>query len=543
MFTFPITYWSADATPEEAFITRWKTDNTGTTNNDQINFRVEQASNYHIDWGDGNDETFVGTGDLIHTYSAVGTYTVTVTGTAVFSMLNNGDSQKLVDILQYGNVTFNNNIRVLYNTSMTAISATDIPNLSNLTTMRDMFQATPSLTTIPNFDQWDVSNITDIINIFEGTNFNGVLPIFTSAITCIQSFFNNNSFNQNINDKFPSAIDASSMFRNAGSFNNAGVGITGFNTVTNATQMYANASALNVSINGFTSCTNANGFLNGATIFNSTVSGFNVVVNTGTMFANCPAYNQPVGFPVSQITNTNGMFQSATSYNQITNGYTNVTNASSMFFGASAFNNGGVAMTGYNSLTNTFGMFRTCVNFNVDTSALNVSAVTNCAFMYNSCVILNSPIPTSSFNAATNSNNMFNGCHAFNQPIGAGSFTNVTNAGGTFRVMLAFNQPLVNCFSSIVVATDMFNGTSLFDQDLSSWNVSALTSAANFLNGGSLSTANYDALLVAWDAQTLQSGVSIHFGTSTFTLLSAADTARTNMITNDLWTIIDGGGV
>jgi uncharacterized protein YndB with AHSA1/START domain len=530
---------------ETAFITQWKTDNAGTTNNDQINFRVEQASNYHIDWGDGNDETFIGTGDLIHTYSSPGTYTVTVTGQVVFSMKNNGDRQKLVDILQHGDVTYLNDIRTLYNTSLTSVSATDIPDLSNITSMRAFFLDSSLLTDITNFHLWDVSTVTDITNIFYNcTLFNDDIPIFTSATNGTQAFQQASSFNQNINGKFPALTNGSSMLQNCASFNNDGVGISGFNTVLNANSMFNNCDALNVTINGFTNCTTATDFLANTAIFNSTVSGFNSLINSNRFFLNAISYNQPIGFSVSQISFAQSKFQGATSYNQVTNGYTNLQNANSMFNFASSFNNGGVSMTGYDSLTNTSFMFRACVAFDQDTSALNVSAVTNSSFMYNSCSILNSPVPTSSFNSVTTANNMFNGCNAFNQPIGPNSFNSCTNAAGMFRAMPLFNQPLVNCFASIVTGASMFNGAVNFDQDLSSWNFTNTTSLVNFMAGGAgLSTTNYDLLLPAMDAQTLQSGVSANFGTSTYTLSSPAETARTNIVTNDLWTIVDGGGV
>jgi hypothetical protein len=88
----------------------------------------------------------------------------------------------------------------------------------------------------------------------------------------------------------------------------------------------------------------------------------------------------------------------------------------------------------------------------------------------------------------------------------------------------------------------MFSGCSVLDQDFSSWNISSLTTAVNFLSGVTLSTANYGALLVSWEGQTHNNGVNFHGGNSTYTLLSAADTARTNLIT-DLWSITDGGGI
>jgi len=58
-----------------------------------------------------------------------------------------------------------------------------------------------------------------------------------------------------------------------------------------------------------------------------------------------------------------------------------------------------------------------------------------------------------------------------------------------------------------------------------------------------LSTPNYDALLVGWDAQVLQPNVSFHAGNSKYSSGSAADTARTNMINSDGWSITDGGSI
>jgi surface protein len=63
----------------------------------------------------------------------------------------------------------------------------------------------------------------------------------------------------------------------------------------------------------------------------------------------------------------------------------------------------------------------------------------------------------------------------------------------------------------------------------------------NFMTNVTLPTARYDELLVNWDAQEPFDGMSPNFGNSTYTAGSAAATARANLISNDGWTIIDGG--
>ena len=64
---------------------------------------------------------------------------------------------------------------------------------------------------------------------------------------------------------------------------------------------------------------------------------------------------------------------------------------------------------------------------------------------------------------------------------------------------------------------------------------------SNFMTNVTLPTARYDALLVNWDAQEPFDGMSPDFGNSTYTAGSAAATARANLISNDGWTITDGG--
>jgi hypothetical protein len=63
------------------------------------------------------------------------------------------------------------------------------------------------------------------------------------------------------------------------------------------------------------------------------------------------------------------------------------------------------------------------------------------------------------------------------------------------------------------------------------------------MSGVTLSTVNYDALLIAWDAQGAMSySGTVNFGSSKYTAGGAAEAARTSLISK--WGgIIDGGAV
>ena len=83
-----------------------------------------------------------------------------------------------------------------------------------------------------------------------------------------------------------------------------------------------------------------------------------------------------------------------------------------------------------------------------------------------------------------------------------------------------------------------------FDQDLSNWNVTAITSANDFyvINANGLSTTNYDRTL-KWLVITSQfnNGVSVHFGGSQYS--TATGLAYRNALVASGWTITDGGAV
>jgi hypothetical protein len=94
------------------------------------------------------------------------------------------------------------------------------------------------------------------------------------------------------------------------------------------------------------------------------------------------------------------------------------------------------------------------------------------------------------------------------------------------------------------------NGMFINDSNLTTilgvedFNIEALdatTDLNNFMNGVTMSTARYDALLINWDAQNPFNGMSPNFGGSTYTGGGVAAAARANLISTDGWTITDGG--
>ena len=84
----------------------------------------------------------------------------------------------------------------------------------------------------------------------------------------------------------------------------------------------------------------------------------------------------------------------------------------------------------------------------------------------------------------------------------------------------------------------MFTSATAFNQDLSNWDIGAVTNMTNMFTGVTLSTANYDSILDSWSKQAVQSNVTFDGGNSKYCDLGEAGKA---ILEGKGWTITDGG--
>jgi len=78
-----------------------------------------------------------------------------------------------------------------------------------------------------------------------------------------------------------------------------------------------------------------------------------------------------------------------------------------------------------------------------------------------------------------------------------------------------------------------------YNEDISGWDVTNITNFSNAFAGTAMSVANYDALLIAWSTQDVQSGVTFSISAQ-YTGGGAAASARALLVAKG-WTIVDGG--
>ena len=178
--------------------------------------------------------------------------------------------------------------------------------------------------------------------------------------------------------------------------------------------------------------------------------------------------------------------------------------------------------------------------FDQDLSGWDVSSVTNMSSMFSG-----SAISGSLSNWDVSSVTGFDGVFAsatYNEDISGWDVSSATNFIAIFRFNSSFNQPIGNWdVSNVTSMRDMFRNAFSFDQDISNWQISQVTNFGNFMPGVTLSTTNYDALLIAWDGQGAMSySGTVDFGNSQYTLGGAAEAARTSLIAK--WGAITDGG-
>ena len=129
---------------------------------------------------------------------------------------------------------------------------------------------------------------------------------------------------------------------------------------------------------------------------------------------------------------------------------------------------------------------------------------------------------------------------------GVGKFdvSGVTNLIFAFYQANDFNEDLSNWdVSSVTNFGYCFERCYNLDQSFASWDMTSATNVSRMFKSATLSTANYDATLIGWASQSLNSNLSVDFGNARYTAGGAAEAARNTLINTYGWTIVDGGSV
>ncbi len=504
---------SAAANAGPGFITTWEVSSGG-----DLWIHTQSNSNYTIDWGDGTVESGL-TETAYHQYVTPGIYTVEITG----DFYSFQASYNLRSIEQWGNIQWTSlaDSMSYLNDADFELNATDVPDLSNVTSMSSMFRGTNADLNI-DFSTWNFSNVSDMSYMFNNTegDIGNINAIDTSNV-----------------------INMQSMFENAYEFD---MDLSGWDTskVTNMSSMFEDARAFNSDIGMWntSSVTNMAGMFSRATLFNQDISGWNVA-NVGRMddmFNQAHAFNQAIGsWDTSSVYYMSRMFNGAIEFNQPLTDWniSNVFTLSEMFAGAKAFDQ---ALNGWDTsnVQSMDLMFSGAENFNQPLQEWDVSNVGNMSGMFQYATKFNQPIGSWDLGSVSSLDYMFLGAESFNQPIGDWSFGFISSFRGMFEGAISFNQSLSNwdvsrvssfnsmfknakTFNSGITTwdlsgarwlTSMFEGAETFNQDIGEWNVSYTVNLESMFRDA----ISFNQDISNWDVSFVENAISMFQNATAF---------------------------
>ena len=138
-----------------------------------------------------------------------------------------------------------------------------------------------------------------------------------------------------------------------------------------------------------------------------------------------------------------------------------------------------------------------------------------------------------------NMQGMFYYTQSFNQDIGDWDVSNVNNMQGMFSYAQSFNQDIGDWdVSNVTNMEGMFYYAQSFNQDIGDWDVSNVNNIEGMFYQATLSTENYDALLIGWSQLDLNTDVGFHGGGAAY--CNGSD-ARQYIIDTFNWYFTDGG--
>jgi surface protein len=318
--------------------------------------------------------------------------------------------------------------------------------------------------------------------------------------------------------------------------------------VTNMTGMFSGATSFNSDISDWdvSNVMHMSSMFSGATAFNQDISNWDVsnVATMTAMFREATVFNQDLSAwndRVSQVTDMRNMFSYTEQFNGDITGWdvSGVTTMTAIFNGAIAFNQD-ISGWDVSNIKSMYLVFSNADSFNQNLNQWDVSNVTSFRSMFSGADKFNGDITEWDVSSATEMHYMFYEAQAFNQDIGKwNDLSNVENMGYMFKGAIAFNQDISRWdVSSVTTMAVMFEGATSFDQNIGQWNMSNVTNLYHLFYDANLSTANYDALLIGWSAQSLQinRSMTVHSSYS-----SAAASAKEYIENAFGWYITDNG--
>jgi surface protein len=538
------------------FVTTWLTTNPGVTSDSSIKISTfqDEVYNYDVDWNnDGVFDEFGITGDVVHTYSSPGSYTVRIRGLFPRIFFNNQDDVlKIIAINQWGSGLWSSMEKAFYGAIHLVGYANDAPNLSQVVSMSYMFAN--AITFNQNISSWNTSNVRDMSYMFyNAISYNNAYsPLLwdTSSVENMSYMFAFAAvFNQNISSWDTSQVtNMNHMFYSTVLFNQD-ISLWTTSNVLDMSYMFNNAYAFNQNLNNWdvSLVQDMSHMFDYAIEFNSNIGSWDTssVEDMNSMFFYASSYNNngmPLSWNTGRVLDMSHMFYSALLFNQDVSSWntSSVVNMKRMFYNSRAFDQD-IGLWDTSSVVDMSYMFNNAGNFNKNISSWNTSNVLDMSYMFNNATKFNQNIGSWNTSRVTNMSFMFVNTLFFNQNISSWDTAEVTDMSYMFANARVFNQNIGSWNTSNVVSMKgMFALAMAFNQNLGMWSVSNVGDFSFMFHGITLSESNYDALLIGFKSQNLINGLVFNGGYSK-SCSSVAQQAKNDIINIENWTFIDGG--
>lgn len=211
-FSFILFFLFQIVNAQNEFITIWKPSNpsttvfSGTPSTDKQIWFSGAGNNFNVSWEEigfpahnssftvtSTDHFLIDFGNPLNPNAGSATYKVKISnGNGNFQAVKfpsdafispslripnivtyNGDAKKILEVSQWGNIQWTNMEWAFSDCTNLNITATDVPNLSSVTSMLAMFYNCTSLIGNPTFNLWNTSSVTNMSHLFASAgNFN-----------------------------------------------------------------------------------------------------------------------------------------------------------------------------------------------------------------------------------------------------------------------------------------------------------------------------------------------------------------------------------
>ncbi|NME69784.1 BspA family leucine-rich repeat surface protein [Flammeovirga aprica] len=518
-----------------------------------ITFGANTNSSFFVDWeNDGNWAEYSTNGMETISYEFTGSLdTIRIKGE-----LNHFHAPKRIkDVVQWGDVYFTSLQKTFQQCSiLESFSATDVPNLSDVTDMSFMFGGAMSFN--GDISLWDVSNVESMRSTFYRTNFNQDLSKWdvSNVINMSYMFSEASDFNQDLSNwDISSVVNMQNMLSSCGidngNYDSLLKGWSALPELEDGVQLDISAEYCEASAERQSLIDNYGWRINDVGACEDILKNedFIIVVDGSTNVIEFRSVSTASSFDIDWENNGNWEtistdIEGDTITKYISHNFNGAAPDTIRIKGElnhfkAPLNIIDVVQWGSTNFTSMKESFEWCTKLEKFTAkdSLNLSNVESMEGMFVAAFAFNGDLSDWDVSSVTNMEGMFAVASAFNGDLSNWDVSSVTNMESMFVSAFAFNGDLSNWdVSSVTNMRFMFDDAQAFNGDLSTWNVSNVVDMHHMFLYTGLSSDNYDKLLIGWSKLgSLQRDVDLHVSTK---YCEGAD-ARDRLITTFGWNI------